>query len=120
MPTITCVCDCRTSHGEGPVWDEEEQALYWVDMVGTPAVHRWTPATNQHDHWPMPEPIGFLYRRKSGPGWVAGFQNGLAILTLEPEIKIDFFDDPEPHLPNNRFNDAKCDSKGRLWAGTIP
>lgn len=25
----------------------------------------------------------------------------------------------EPGNPNNRFNDGKCDTSGRLWAGTI-
>ena len=25
----------------------------------------------------------------------------------------------EDNYPNNRFNDAKCDSSGRLWAGTL-
>ena len=23
--------------------------------------------------------------------------------------------DPESHLPNNRFNDGKCDPAGRFW-----
>ena len=27
--------------------------------------------------------------------------------------------DPEAHLPANRFNDAKTDRKGRIWAGTM-
>jgi sugar lactone lactonase YvrE len=27
--------------------------------------------------------------------------------------------DPEPDLPDNRFNDGKCDPAGRFWAGSI-
>ena len=27
--------------------------------------------------------------------------------------------DPENHLPNNRFNEGKCDPAGRFWAGTM-
>ena len=27
--------------------------------------------------------------------------------------------DPEPELPDNRFNDAKVDAEGRIWAGTM-
>lgn len=27
--------------------------------------------------------------------------------------------DNTPDTPTNRFNDGKCDSSGRLWAGTL-
>ncbi len=27
---------------------------------------------------------------------------------------------PEAHIPENRFNDARCDRAGRLWAGSMP
>jgi sugar lactone lactonase YvrE len=27
--------------------------------------------------------------------------------------------DPEAHLPDNRFNDGRCDRQGRFWAGTM-
>jgi hypothetical protein len=34
--------------GEGPAWDDEEEALYWVD-IKAPAVHRYMPSTGATD-----------------------------------------------------------------------
>ena len=45
-------------------------------------------------------------------------QSGLAFFN-EEDGSLDYFCGPEKDLINNRFNDAKCDSKGRLWAGTM-
>ena len=52
---------------------------------------------------------------------------GGLILTLrktfafyDPETEtLEILADPEPDLPDNRFNDGKCDRQGRLWAGTM-
>lgn len=32
--------------GEGPVWEESEQTLLFIDITGQ-KIHRWNPATNQ-------------------------------------------------------------------------
>jgi sugar lactone lactonase YvrE len=40
VPTVHCLV------GEGPLWDVEEQALYFIDIVGK-AVHRFDPANAQ-------------------------------------------------------------------------
>ncbi|MEO1290454.1 MAG: SMP-30/gluconolactonase/LRE family protein, partial [Chloroflexota bacterium] len=34
--------------GEGPLWDERENILYWVDILGC-ALHRYNPATGNND-----------------------------------------------------------------------
>jgi len=33
MVKIECVVECKNWLGEGPVWDTQEGALYWVDML---------------------------------------------------------------------------------------
>lgn len=106
----------RDRLGEGPVWCEREQALYWVDIL-RPAVHRYVPSTLSLQTWPMPEPIGWLAPRE-GAGFVAGFMSGFALVSFDP-LRIEPIGNPEPHLPNNRMNDGKADTDGRIWCGTM-
>ena len=111
-----CVWEADAELGEGPVWIAEEGALYWVDILA-PAVCRYTPSTGARRTWPMPRPIGSLIPRSSG-GFVAGFDDGFALLDLEEE-RVSPLVNPEPDRPGNRMNDGKCDAAGRLWAGTM-
>ena len=41
---VKCVWPAGAALGEGPIWDEDEGAVYWID-IKAPAVHRYTPAT---------------------------------------------------------------------------
>lgn len=55
--------------------------------------------------------------KRSDGGFIAGTKAGLAFVdaALEsPEI----FATPETEFPKNRFNDGKCDSRGRFWVGS--
>ncbi|MEA2698852.1 MAG: hypothetical protein QOI66_3123 [Myxococcales bacterium] len=113
---VECVLSAKAQIGEGPLWSAREQRLYWVDIVGQ-QLNIFDPADGSNRVFPMPELITSVSTRKDG---------GL-ILTLRSSIA--FFDpasgkltkvaEPEPELPGNRFNDAKCDRQGRLWAGTM-
>ena len=39
---------------------------------------------------------------------------GLVVVGIVQPLSVSVEDD----TPNNRFNDAKCDRRGRLWCGT--
>jgi D-xylonolactonase len=109
--------DQRDLLGEGPLWSSRDNALYWVDILA-PALHRLSLTDGSCSSWRMPELIGWVIERANHPGFIAGFQSGFAELTLDP-VSIRAIANPEPHLPANRLNDAKADSSGRVWAGSM-
>ena len=115
--SVECVWSLACRLGEGLVWDEAKQSIFFVDIQGL-AVHAWTPAKNAQRSWPMHEMIGWLVPRASGD-WVAGFKIGVAALKLGKHSKIDWLH--RLHKPNSpmRLNDAKADVQGRLWFGTM-
>lgn len=102
--------------GEGPLRSARDNALYWVD-IKAPRVNRLDLASGAVRTWAMPEAMGWLIERRGG-GFMAGFKQGFARLTLDP-LFIDLFADPEAHLPDTRMNDAKADTRGRIWAGSM-
>jgi sugar lactone lactonase YvrE len=102
--------------GEGPVWVERDSALYWVD-IKAPAVHRYRPGAAQRRSWPAPETIGCLCPR-AARGFVAGLRSGFAVVDLDAAT-FESLGGPEADRPDNRMNDGTCDSRGRIWAGTM-
>jgi len=102
--------------GEGPVWVEREQALWFVD-IKKQQIHRFDPADGGKRSWAAPEQVGFLFPAEGG-GFVAGLQSGLYRFdpdagTFAPLIEVD------GELPANRLNDGAVDPTGRLWFGTM-
>ena len=61
--------------------------------------------------------VGAAVPRRSG-GMILAMQEGLAAFDLEKE-QVTLWASPEKDLPDNRFNDGKCDPRGRFWAGTM-
>jgi xylono-1,5-lactonase len=110
-------CNIRCRLGEGPLWSQRDNAVYWVDILA-PALHRLSLADGDVRSWAMPEKIGWVVERRDRQGFIAGFQSGFAELTLDP-FECRAIADPEPQYPENRMNDAKADHLGRIWAGTM-
>lgn len=102
--------------GECPLWDARERMLWWVDSRW-PAVKRLDPATGAVMMLVLPEVVGSIAFRERG-GLIAATKSGIHFLdtasgALAPAAN------PEAQLPENRFNDGRCDRAGRFWAGTM-
>ena len=102
--------------GEGPVWVERDNALWFVDIKKR-QVHRYDPASGAKHSWEAPEPVGFIVPAKRG-GFVAGLQSGLFHFD-ESKGAFERIVEVEPDKPGNRLNDGVVDPKGRLWFGTM-
>ena len=102
--------------GEGPVWDGNSQSIWWVDIFQG-RVHQFNVPQRQHRQFNVGEMVSMVALCKNGK-LLAALQSGLVL--VDPETgEIKKLHDPEPHLPDNRFNDGKCDPAGRLWLGTM-
>jgi len=111
---LRCVLDIQASLGECPVWSMDEQALYWVD-INAPSLNRFDPATGENITMPMPESIG-CFALRSGGGFVVALRGGFWLASKEGELTRKVGDAPyDPH--HHRFNDGRCDARGRLFAG---
>ena len=113
---VSVMVDIRAQVGEGALWDEQAQVLYWVDIMSS-ALFVYDPATGQNRTYDVGQHVGTVVLRESG-GVLLALANGFATYDLESG-QLNILSDPESHLPGNRFNDGKCDPGGRFWAGSM-
>lgn len=113
---IEVVTDATCLLGEGPVWVTKRKLVCWIDILNG-LIHQYSPLHKKHTTIPVHQMIGTIAPCTNG-NLVAALQNGFAFINRETG-NIDMITDPEDHLPNNRFNDGKCDPAGRFWAGSM-
>ena len=111
------VSDVRATLGEGLCWSPREQAIFSVDILEH-RLYRDVPATGAHREWAFGETISAVAERRDTAGLAVTLQRGFAL--FDPETgALERRDEPEPDRPGNRFNDGKCDARGRFWGGTM-
>lgn len=114
---IDVLLDVKTTLGEGPLWDVDQQRLYWIDSFDG-RVFRATADGREVRAWDVPEKIGSMALRKDGEGAVVSLQGGFHLLDFKTG-EVTLLHDPEPDRPHNRINDGKVDKRGRFVAGSM-
>ena len=114
MSAIRCLANPRALVGEGPAWDDRRRAV--VGRHQAPRLFRYDPAgENAPGRCPS---IGCAIALRENGGLIGAFMSGFK--WIDPESgALTPIADPEPDRPGNRFNDGKCDRRGRLFAGTM-
>ena len=101
--------------GECPVWLADERRLLRVDITGQAIVRRDV-AAGTETRRSVDGQVGFALPA-SDSSIVAGIGREVQILREGPAPRP--LAAVERLRPDNRFNDAVCDARGRLWAGTM-
>ncbi|MCZ4354729.1 SMP-30/gluconolactonase/LRE family protein [Roseovarius aestuarii] len=114
---IDVLIDVKTTLGEGPLWDVEQQRLYFIDSMDG-RVFRCTADGGEVRSWDVPGKIGSMALRKDGNGAIVALQQGFHLLDFKTG-ECTLLHDPEPDMPDTRINDGKVDRRGRFFAGSM-
>jgi sugar lactone lactonase YvrE len=113
---LELVLDAHARTGESPTWSQHEHVLYWID-IEEPALHRFDPKSGEDLSWEMPSQIGAFTLCKSGRV-IAALRTGLVRLALDAGALEPLALPPYNPL-THRFNEGKCDARGRFWVATM-
>lgn len=117
--TPECVWPANARLGEGTMWSQREQALYWLDILD-PQLHRYDPADGSRRSWRFDEEISAVAERANAPGLIVTMRRGFALFdTTVADAAPHYLHQPETERTHNRFNDGKCDARGRFWGGSM-
>lgn len=114
MTDVTIAFDADNHLGETPIWSEPDQALWWINCENPPQLHRWSPATDAHRVWPMPQRIGGFVP-KSGGGMLVALADG--VYDFDPGSIELALRAPSPLPPMVKLHECHCDRQGRFWVG---
>ncbi|WP_367375229.1 SMP-30/gluconolactonase/LRE family protein [Pseudomonas lini] len=112
------IVDARNATGESPVWQIQENALYWVDIPAG-RLHRWQP-DGKTDCWQADEMLACIARSPAGH-WLGAQESGVFKLVPQTDgrLRAEKLAGVEHARPQMRFNDGRCDRQGRFWASTM-
>ena len=116
MTEATQVLASRNRLGEGPIWNSQEQKLYWVDILDGTFL-RWRPGSDAHELFHIGTPIGVMAFRASG-GLIMATKKGFATWDEQTQ-QLEVIANPIADKEHMRFNDGAVDCAGRFWAGTM-
>lgn len=114
--TPEIVVNNKAKLGEGPVWDEQEQCLWWTD-IHDGKIYKTDHATGHTTPFDIGIHVGTIGLREAG-GLLLATTDGVA--TFNPTTqKLTMITNPESDKPNNRFNDGKPDPSGGFYFGSM-
>ena len=108
--------DVRCELGEGPVYDDRRNALWYCDIVGK-RIHCCDLHSGETRSWTMPSEVGSLGLADSGR-LVVALRDEVGMFDPE-DGSYDWLAHIEADRPETRLNDGKVGPDGAFWVGTM-
>src|SRR5260221_9157274 len=102
--------------GEGPMWHTKRKTYFWVDIDGY-GFYEYALTGGAAKFFKTPDKVSILIEHNDDE-LLLGLKGGLAKFDLVTN-QLHWLMDIDREIVNNRCNDGACDSKGRLWIGTM-
>jgi sugar lactone lactonase YvrE len=114
---VTCLAPTHDRCGEGALWIEEEQALYWCD-IGRFLVHRYDPATRSVRSWSFDEPVVALAPTTDKERLLVCLASRILLWRPAKDTSVDI-GFSLPGYRKVRLNDGRADPAGYYWVGSM-
>ncbi len=103
--------------GEGPVWDDRRQWLWFTDIQQAQLLC-WDHCAGRLSRHALPERLGSLALTDDPDVLLCALASGLALLHT-PSGAITPLHSVEPQYRGMRLNDGRVDRQGRFWVGSM-
>ena len=109
--------DSRVELAETPIWDPRINKLYWTDLF-TGAVHRYDPISGKDESVETGSFIGSAIPTNITNKLLVSINAGIMLLDFSTG-KLELIAAPQPNTGEYRYNDTRCDAKGRVFTSTV-
>lgn len=114
MDRAELALDCRNHHGEGALWNDRDNRLWWTDIEGK-RLWWFAPGSEESGSIAMPDRVCCFAPRRGG-GFIVAFAKSVALCGADGSV-VSLIHSFEPDKPDTRLNDGRTDRQGRLVAG---
>jgi sugar lactone lactonase YvrE len=114
--SLDVACIARAELGEGPVWDDWSETLWWVDIERHLLLRLPAGCADPRSHDVGQKVAAVLPRLAGG---VALLARRSILLTDDDLTVTGVIPVPLPRVESMRLNDGACDPAGRLWFGSM-
>jgi sugar lactone lactonase YvrE len=117
LSSPVCVAPAGDRCGEGAVWHEAEQAVYWCD-INRFLIHRFDEKDKAVKSWFFDEPVTALALTDREDTLAVALGSRVILWKPDSDSRVDHHFRLEG-WPQVRLNDGRADPRGSFWVGSM-